>query len=164
LAVYEIYSKAFSSLTFDAKCLDPAFGVAYGAIGRNGAFTLTEPVFDEAFEALFETQVNAGELFSEPAAEPQPTPIPTAPQGFFELPLSPLKRSRYRSLQRRLADYPPYEPPIRTNVAYLSAAEGRRNFDFLMKSKAERLDHLKAFLAKEGIVLELSGEGADRSS
>ncbi|GLS23806.1 hypothetical protein GCM10007874_68270 [Labrys miyagiensis] len=157
--VYEIYTKAFPNLTFSARYADPANETAMAALGKNGKVTLTELLWDEKIEAEFEPVMYGGE---DPATfqlpRPPEIPIATAPQGFFELPLSPLKRWRFWRLQRALAGYPPYAPPIKGTVAYLSTADGKTNFDVLMASKFERLGYLKIFLARQGVRLTSSPE------
>lgn len=152
--VYEIYTKAFPDLTFDARYIDPANETGMAALGQKGEVTLTELLFSEELEAEFEPIIYAG-TEDEAASEKTEPPIPTAAQGFFELPLSPFKHWRFRRIQHQLADYPAYAPPIpiQTHAAYLSTAEGKVNFDALMASKNERIGYLKALMAKQGLTL-----------
>jgi hypothetical protein len=158
--VYEIYATAFPNLSFHARYADPANETAMAAVGKNGKLKLTELTFTEKIEEEFEPVMYGGEdpATFEETKRPE-APLPTAPQGFFELPLAPLKRWRFRRMQRSLVDYPPYTPPIQAGLAYLTAAEGKANFDFLMAAKTERLGHLRTFLALQGVTLEATPEG-----
>jgi hypothetical protein len=61
-------------------------------------------------------------------------------------------------LRRALAGYPVYEPPHQGIEMLMDEREARENFEHFMSSRAERIEHLRGFLAPFGVPLAFSDE------